>query len=290
VETWDAHDAATIAIFEGEFMSKHALITGASRGIGRALALRLAEQGAAVVIHYCAREDAAQQTLDDVRARGGDGFTVQADLTQPGQAERLLAETQERLERLDVFVHGAKPDAPEFYTPPLELNQQGWRASIDSQARAFLVAAQAAAPLMGQGGRIVALTYSPSTRLGSWQPWAAMGAAKAALESLVRYFAVALGPRGITVNAVSPGFVVGEAGTLDATQVNRLPAEGQQAIREWHEQGWTPMRRLGTPSDVADAVALLCDERAGFITGQVLNVDGGASVMDPLAPLPIQNG
>jgi NAD(P)-dependent dehydrogenase (short-subunit alcohol dehydrogenase family) len=132
------------------------------------------------------------------------------------------------------------------------------------------------------------MTYSPSTRYGSWQPWTAMGAAKAALETLVRYFAVALAPRGVTVNCVSPGFVLGQAGTLDATVINGLPPEAQQAIKEWHEGGWTPMRRLATPADVANAVMLLCEREAGFITGQTLHVDGGASLMDAFLPLPLQ--
>ena len=138
------------------------------------------------------------------------------------------------------------------------------------------------------GGRIIAITYSPSTRYGSRQPWAAMGAAKAALEALVRYFAVALGPRGVTVNCVSPGFVLGQAGMLDETVVNTLPPEAQQAIRDWHEGGWTPMRRLATPAEVGGVVALLCAREAGFITGQTLHVDGGASLMDAFSPLQMQ--
>jgi enoyl-[acyl-carrier protein] reductase III len=115
-----------------------------------------------------------------------------------------------------------------------------------------------------------------------------MGSAKAALETLVRYFAVALAPRGVTVNCVSPGFVLGEPGTLDATVINSLPVEAQQAIQNWHQGGWTPMRRLARPADVADAVALLCSREAGFITGQTLHVDGGASLMDAFCPLPLQ--
>jgi NAD(P)-dependent dehydrogenase (short-subunit alcohol dehydrogenase family) len=147
---------------------------------------------------------------------------------------------------------------------------------------------QASGALLRDGGRIIAITYSPSTRYGSWQPWVAMGAAKAALEAMVRYFAVALGPRGITVNCVSPGFVLGQAGTLDETVINTLPAETQQAIRDWHEGGWTPMRRLATPAEIGGAVGLLCAREAGFITGQTLHVDGGASLMDAFSPLQLQ--
>jgi enoyl-[acyl-carrier protein] reductase III len=136
---------------------------------------------------------------------------------------------------------------------------------------------------MGAGGRIVAITYTPGGRTGSWQPWVAMGAAKAALDSLCRYFAVALAKRGITVNAISPGLT-------DDSVYNGLPPAVQDASRAWHESGWTPMGRLGTPEDIGNAVALLCSEEAGWITGQVIHTDGGASLMDTVFPLEIQRG
>jgi enoyl-[acyl-carrier protein] reductase III len=116
-----------------------------------------------------------------------------------------------------------------------------------------------------------------------------MGAAKAALESLVRYFAVALADRGITVNCVSPGATFGTEAD-DGTVLDGLPAPVQDLIRDWHRAGWTPMRRTGTPADVGDVVALLCAPEAGFITGQTLHVDGGASVMDAGFPLEVQQG
>jgi NAD(P)-dependent dehydrogenase (short-subunit alcohol dehydrogenase family) len=108
-----------------------------------------------------------------------------------------------------------------------------------------------------------------------------MGSAKAALEALVRYFAVALARDGITVNALSPGL------TEDSV-LNGLPSEVQAASHAWHEGGWTPMGRLGTPADIGDAVALLCSEQAGWITGQTIHADGGASLMDTIFPLEIQ--
>jgi NAD(P)-dependent dehydrogenase (short-subunit alcohol dehydrogenase family) len=165
-----------------------------------------------------------------------------------------------------------------------------WRAALDTQAQAFLLGAQEAARLMPDGSRIIAVTYSPGGRTGSWQPWAAMGSAKAALEALVRYFAVALGPRQITVNAVSPGAVLGPPNEVEGGVLRALPSEVQDAIRAWHEGGWTPMRRLATPEDIGNAVALLCMEEASFITGQVLHVDGGASIMDPVFPRDMQRG
>jgi enoyl-[acyl-carrier protein] reductase III len=110
-----------------------------------------------------------------------------------------------------------------------------------------------------------------------------MGSAKAAMESAVRYVAVALAKRSITVNAVSPSW------TEDSV-LTTLPTEVQQLIRGWHERGWTPMGRLATPADVGDVVALLCSEAAGFVTGQVIMVDGGASLMNVEVPPEIQLG
>jgi enoyl-[acyl-carrier protein] reductase III len=112
-----------------------------------------------------------------------------------------------------------------------------------------------------------------------------MGAAKSAMESLCRYFAVALAKRGITVNAISPGWI-------EDSVLNSLPDAAQDMIRNWHQgdKGWTPMGRLGTPADVGNAVSLLCSADAGWITGQVIAVDGGLSLMDAGLPLDIQRG
>jgi len=108
-----------------------------------------------------------------------------------------------------------------------------------------------------------------------------MGAAKAAMEVLVRYFAVALASRGITVNTISPGWI-------QDSVLNSLPEVFQTGLREWQELGWTPMGRLGTPADIGNAVALICSPQASWITGQLIDVDGGASLMDAHLPLEFQ--
>jgi enoyl-[acyl-carrier protein] reductase III len=200
----------------------------------------------------------------------------------------MFAEVREAFDSLDIFVSNARPDLPTFYQPPLDITVDQWRTAIDSQAQAFLFGAQEANRLMVDGGRLIAVTYSPSGRTGSWQPWVGMGAAKAALDALVRYFAVALGPRGITVNGVSPGGGFGPPNMVEGSVLRILPAEVQDAIAAWHESGWTPMRRLGTPEDIGNAVMLLCQDEASFITGQIIHVDGGASIMDSVFPLNIQ--
>jgi NAD(P)-dependent dehydrogenase (short-subunit alcohol dehydrogenase family) len=136
---------------------------------------------------------------------------------------------------------------------------------------------------MSNGGRIVAVTYATGGRTGSWQPWIAMGAAKAAMESVCRYFAVALAPRRITVNLVSPG-------ATEDSVFNTLPPAVLETIRGWAQAGWVPMERLTTPADVGAVVALLCAEEAGFVTGQLIHVDGGASIMSADFPIELQRG
>jgi enoyl-[acyl-carrier protein] reductase III len=262
---------------------KKALVTGSSRGIGRGIALKLAERGVDVAIHCHRNRAAADKTLAEVRERGADGLVVQADVSNPEEITRMFQRVRERFDGLDIFVANARPEASEFFYPPFEITLEQWDAAFDSQAKAFLVGTREAVSLMRDGGRVIAITHAPGGRTGSLQPWVAMGSAKAALESLVRYLAVAVAKRGITVNAVSPGWI-------EDSVLNSLPAPVQEATRRWHTSGWTPMGRLGTPADVGNAVALLCSEEAGWITGQVLFADGGASLMDPGNPPEMQLG
>ncbi len=269
---------------------RHALITGSSRGIGRGIALKLAENGVNVAVNYYQNQAAANDTLAQVRERGANGFIIQADVSRPEDIGRMFNRVKAEFGALDIFVSNARPDLPTFYQPPMDITLDQWHMALDSQARAFLLGAQEAARLMPDGGRIIAITYSPSGRTGSWQPWVAMGSAKAALDSLARYFAVALAPRGITVNGISPGGIFGAPNVVEGSILRALPQGVQDAIQAWHESGWTPMKRLGTPADIGNAVMLLCMEEASFITGQVIHVDGGASIMDPVFPLEIQRG
>jgi NAD(P)-dependent dehydrogenase (short-subunit alcohol dehydrogenase family) len=195
----------------------------------------------------------------------------------------MFGEIKARLGKLDIFVSNARPETPTFFQPPMDITLEQWDTAFNSQAKAFLIGVREASALMPDGGRIIAMTYAQGSRTGSLQPWVGMGSAKAALESLVRYLAVTLAKRSITVNAISPGW------TEDSV-LNSLPHQAQELIRNWHARGWTPMRRLGTPEDIGNVVALFCSEEAGWITGQTIYADGGASLMNPEVPPEIQLG
>jgi enoyl-[acyl-carrier protein] reductase III len=261
--------------------TRYVLVTGSSRGIGRGIAVRLAEEGASVAIHYYQNEGAAKDTLAMVRDRGSDGVLVHADVTRPDELSAMFDQVRTEFGTLDVFVSNARPELSSFFQAPFEITLDQWNAAFDSQAKAFLVGSREAAGLMPDGGRIIALTYATGSRTGGLQPWIAMGSAKAALEAAVRYLAVALASRAITVNAVSPGWT-------EDTVLTTLPDHVQALLRGWHQRGWTPMGRLATPRDIANAVSLLCQEDAAFVTGQTLVVDGGASLMSPEVPPEIQ--
>ena len=236
--------------------AKTALVTGSSRGIGTAAA---------------------------VSERGAEVKLVQADVTRPDEITRMFKDVREEFGSLDILVSNARPDVEHFYQPAFDIPLENWQKALDSQALAMLVSVREAVPIMSDGGRILAVTYATGGRTGSWQPWVAMGAAKAAMESLCRYFAVALAPRGITVNMISPG-------ATEDSVFSTLPPTVLQMIRGWAEAGWVPMRRLTTPADVGAVAALLCTEEAGFVTGQLIYVDGGASLMSADFPLDLQKG
>jgi len=195
----------------------------------------------------------------------------------------MFGEVRTQFGTLEIFIANARPEAAEFFQSPMDITLKQWDSAFDSQAKAFLIAVREASALMSAGGRIVAITYAQGSRTGGLQPWVGMGSAKAALESLVRYFAVTLAKRHITVNAISPGWT-------ENSVLNSMPQQVQDLIRNWHLGGWTPMGRLGTPEDVGNVVALFCSEQAGWITGQVIYADGGASLMTPEVPPELQFG
>src|SRR5436190_14130450 len=150
---------------------KHALITGSSRGIGRGIALKLAEAGATIAIHYYQNEAAAKETLGLIKERGAEGAIFQADVTKPDQIERLFKEVRSRFSSLDIFVSNARPEAVHFFYPPTDITLEHMDAAFDSQVKGFVVGAREAGKMMSEGGRIIAITYGTGSRTGGLLPW-----------------------------------------------------------------------------------------------------------------------
>jgi NAD(P)-dependent dehydrogenase (short-subunit alcohol dehydrogenase family) len=234
-----------------------------------------------VIINYAEDEAAALDTLAKVKERGGKGFVVRADVSRAEEVSRMISRVREEFGALDIFVNNALGDLLGFLRPPMQVTLEQWDTAFQVQARAFFLGVRETVGLLRDRGRILAISYWPGSHAGGFLPYFAMGTNKAALEAMCRCFAVALAPRGITVNAVCPGLT-------DDSIVNRLPNEGGQAILARLRSGWTPMGRPGTPADVGGAVAALCSEDAAWITGQTIAVDGGASLMSPEVPLEFQ--
>ncbi len=246
-----------------------ALITGASRGIGRLLAQKLGQRGVTVVVTYKGNADLAEESLADVKAAGGDGITAQVDIEQPESIDALFDVVRDTYGRLDYFVANAAASA---FKPVADLKLHHLDRSYATNARSFVLGAQRAAQLMDAGGRIVVVTSYGSLR--AFPTYAALGAAKAMTEAYTKYMAVEFGPRQITVNAVNGGLI--DTDSLDYFY-NSVP--GMAPMQSVIEK--LPLQRPGTADDMADAVDFLLSDKASYITGQTLSVDGGLTVIAP---------
>jgi enoyl-[acyl-carrier protein] reductase III len=235
-------------------------VTGGSRGIGKAIALRFAELGAArVAIGYLRNDAAAEAAAGELRAAGAEPVLVRGNVS----SERVAREVGE-LGPLDVLIHNA---ATGVIRPALEVEKKHWDWTLDANAHALLALAKAAAPQMQPGSSIVAISSLGAQRV--LENYVLVGTSKAALESLVRYLAVELAPRGIRVNAVS-------AGVVETAALEHFPNK-EEMLREGRQR--TPAGRLVEPGDVADAVAWLCSRAAEMVRGHTLIVDGGFSLL-----------
>jgi len=234
-------------------------VTGGSRGIGRAIALRFAANGAKrVAIGYLRNDRAAEETAEELRALGTEVVLVRGNVTSARVLEEVRA-----LGPLDVLVHNA---ATGVIRPALETEDKHWDWTMNANARALLQLARVAAPQMSEGSSIVAISSLGAQRVLS--NYILVGTSKAALESLVRYLAVELAPKGIRVNAVSGGVV-------DTGALEHFPNREQMLAAG----AANPVGRLVTPEDMAGAVAFLCSADADMVRGQTLVVDGGFSLL-----------
>jgi enoyl-[acyl-carrier protein] reductase III len=236
------------------------LVTGGSRGIGRAIALAFAERGAArVAIGYLRSDGAAEATAEELRGLSAEVVLVRGNVT----SSRVLGEV-EALGPLDVLVHNA---ATGIIRPALETDDRHWEWTIGANARALLSLARVCAPAMPRGSSIVGVSSLGAARV--LENYTLVGTSKAALESLVRYLAVELAPRGIRVNAVSGGVV--ETGALEFFPNREQMLEAARTR--------TPAGRMVEAGDIAGAVCFLCSPEAEMIRGQTVIVDGGYSLL-----------
>ena len=247
-----------------------ALVTGSSRGIGRATTLLFAERGYDVAVHYRREADAAEAVAKEARAAGAEALVVQGDLQDPDVPARLVGEVGDRFGHLDVLVANAASTA---FKPLTAVTARHLDLTMRTVVQSFLLLSQAAVPLMaGRAGSIVGLSGIDSLRVVSNH--GLLGAAKAALEQLVRYLAVELAPHDISVNSVLPGFVTTDSAKLWADTSHpggwdAFESEGAQRV---------PAGRMASPEEIAEIIAFLCSPAGRYIRGHNLIVDGGVGL------------
>jgi 3-oxoacyl-[acyl-carrier protein] reductase len=243
----------------GTLQGKVAVVTGASRGIGRTTAERLARDGAAVVVNYATSADEANAVVEGIKAQGGRAFAVQADIARVDHIRRLFSETRECLGRLDILVANAGYSC---FKPMEEITEEDFDRTYALNTKGTFFCLQEALRYMVEGGRIVCVS-TIGTVLNVPGGTCYFGS-KAAVEQFCRVLAKEVASRGITVNVVSPGF----------TETTMLLANmGPDARRDLIEM--TPLHRLGQPEDIAEAIVFLVGQGARWITRQNIAVDGG---------------
>lgn len=237
---------------------KVAIVTGASNGIGRAIAERFAEAGAIVVVNYCKSPDKAQQVVAGIQAKGGKAVAVRADMSVVADARRLVIDTVKQFGRLDVLINNAGKFMPK---PLADTSEEEFDQIVALHAKGPYFAMQEAVKVLKDGGRIVNIS-TDGTHLSFPGATAYLGS-KAALEQYTKGLAHELAPRGITVNTVSPGF----------TDTGMMTEHYRQIGTQM-----SPLKRLGTPKDIADVVAFIVSEEARWLTGQNIHAGGGVAM------------
>jgi len=240
-----------------------ALVTGGGRGIGRAIALKLASQGVDIIVNFFRHRESAEQTAKDIEALGVKAEAIRANVGEPAKIDEMFDMIGNKFGRLDILINNA---ASGVGRPAMDVDVKAWEWTMNINARACLLCAQRATKLMeGRGGKIVSISSLGSPFV--LPNYTIVGVSKAALEALTRYLAIELAPQGICVNAVAASAVETEA--LKFYFKEGLVKDKRQV---------TPAGRMVIPEDVANVVAFLCSEEAFMIRGQTVIVDGGTSV------------
>jgi enoyl-[acyl-carrier protein] reductase III len=248
-----------------DLTGKHALVTGGSRGIGRAICKRLAEHGARVCFNYLRNREAAAEAVRQIAAVGPEPLEVRANVADEAHLKNLFDTVTKEFGKLDILVSNA---ALGVLKPVTELREKDWRWTMDINARALIPLARGAIQLMGErGGSIVAVSSLGATHAIPF--YGAVGASKAALEALVRHLAIENAAKGVRVNVVS-------GGAVDTDALKFFPNRDEILTDSLKR---TPAGRLVTTEDMADAVLFLCSDLAKMIHGQTLIVDGGCSIV-----------
>lgn len=244
--------------------NKVALVTGSSRGIGKATALRLAESGYDIVINYARSKKAAEETAEEIRAIGQKALVVRANVGDVDKIKAMFVEIKNEFGRLDVFINNA---ASGVLRPIMELEESHWDWTMNINSKALLFCAQEAAKLMADGGKIVSISSLGSIRY--LENYTTVGVSKAAMEALTRYLAVELSPKNIVVNAVS-------GGAIDTEALKSFPNREELLS---HSAERTPAGRIVEIEDMVNSVMFLVSEEASMIRGQTIIVDGGISLL-----------
>lgn len=243
---------------------KVAIVTGSSRGIGAETAKLLALMGAKVVVNYHASRERAEQVLDEIRAKGGEGITVEADVTDQERVEAMVRQAQEHIGPVDILVNNAAISFP--MVPFTEFRWEDFERKLVQELKACFFPTQAVVPGMIRRGRGCIVNVSSGLSRQPGMGFIAHASAKSALDAFSKSLALELGPSGIRVNVVAPGLTL-----TDATAF--MPEATKEAIAHH-----TPLRRLGQPEDVAGAVLFFCADWSRFVTGTYLPVSGGSQM------------
>jgi enoyl-[acyl-carrier protein] reductase III len=245
------------------FKGKLALVTGSGRGIGRAIALKLASQGADIIVNFFRHRETAEKTAKDIQAMGVKAQVIRANVGDPAKIDEMFNTIGNDWGYLDIFINNA---ASGVGRSAMDVDLKAWDWTMDINAKAALLCAQRAAKLMeGRGGKIVSISSLGSSFV--LPTYAIVGISKAALEAITRYLAIELAPKNICVNAVAASAVETEA--LKFYIKEGLAKDTRQV---------TPAGRMVIPEDVAKVVAFLCSEEAFMIRGQTIIIDGGTSI------------